>query len=106
MEKITFEKAKEWIRQNYEEDKVNFMFDDEVYSGDWIDREQFEEEDYEDEHEYYIDYGHGEAESSVINNIFHDLNSHFELDFVMYSDSDETNLHRFMCEEYTCLYSG
>ena len=104
MEKITFEQAKDWIRENYTDTKICEMFDNEVYSGDWIDREQFEQEEYEDEYEYYIDYGHGEAENVVINEVFADLNSKKELDFDMY-DSD-TNLYRFMCEEYDCLSNG
>ena len=80
------------------------MFDEEVSSGNWIDKDQYDEEGYESEHDYYIDFGHGEAEAVVIENVFKDLKSVNELDFDMYDD--ETNLHRFICEEYSCLYNA
>ena len=104
MEKINFEQAKQWIREKYSDDTICSMFDDEVYSGDWIDREQFEDEGYENEYDYYIDYGHGEAESVVINIVLKEIQSLFELDFDMYGEG--VSLHRFMCEEYSCLISG
>ncbi len=101
---ISFEDAKSWIKENYSEDKVIEMFDDEVAGGDWIDTEQMEEEGYESEHDYYTDYGNGEAESAVIDVIFNDLKSKFSLDFDMYSD--DTDLHDFMKEEYMCLWKA
>ena len=80
------------------------MFDEEVSSGNWIDKEQYEEENYESEHDYYIEYGHGEAEFAVMNMIFDDLKLDFELDFDLYSD--DTDLVQFIKEEYTCMYGA
>lgn len=78
---ISFEEAKSWIKENYSEDAVTEMFDEEVAGGNWIDSDQMEEEGYESEHDYYTDYGNGEAENAVINVIFNDLKSKFTLDF-------------------------
>lgn len=101
--KISFEEAKKWIQENYDEDKVIEMFDEEVASGNWIDREQMEEEEYDNEHDYYTDYGRGEAESAVVDVIFKDLESKFDLDFS--TIDDDTDLYQFMKEEYSCLYN-
>ena len=79
--KLTFEEAQEWIKSNYPEEKITDMFDEEVSSGNWTDREQMEEEGYDSEYDYYIDYGRGEAESAVIDQIIVDLKSKNELDF-------------------------
>ena len=79
--KMTFEEAKEWIKENYDEDKVAEMFDEEVASGNWIDTEQMEDEGYDNEHDYYTEYGHGEAESVIVDAIFEELKSKFDLDF-------------------------
>lgn len=101
--KMTFEEAKEWIKENYDEDKVAEMFDEEVASGNWIDTEQMEDEGYDNEHDYYTEYGHGEAESVIVDAIFEELKSKFDLDFDLLDD--ETNLYQFMREEYFCLHN-
>ncbi len=95
---ISFEDAKSWIRNNYTEEKVTGMIDDEISSGDWIDREQMEDEGYEEEYDYYIDYGNGEAESAVIKQIIDDLKSNFDLDF--YELNDDTELYDFIKDEF------
>ena len=100
-EKITFEDAKKWILENYSEGKVCEMFDEEVTGGDWIDREQMEEEGYESEYDYYTDYGRGEAESIVMDNIIGDLKSRFELGFdIIGSDTD---LYDFLKDNFDPL---
>jgi|TARA_B100002003_G_C14114857_1_gene536267 hypothetical protein len=50
------------IVEDFPEDKVCELFDDEVLN--WVDADW--EEDSESEYEWYSDYGRGEAESSVI----------------------------------------
>jgi hypothetical protein len=104
MEKISFEQAKEWLRLNYPDERICEMFDEEVSSGNWIDAAQYEEEGYDSEHDYYIDFGHGEAEAVIITEVFKDLESLYELDFNRYVD--ETDLYQFMREEYSCLYNA
>ena|GEM_PF-6697914 len=101
MEKINFEKAKEWILQTFTEEKVCEMFDEEVCSGNWIDREQMEEEGFENEYDYYLDFGRGEAEGAVMDMIIKELELVYELDFVSYED--ETNLYMFLKTKYDCL---
>jgi hypothetical protein len=101
---LTFEEAKEWLKKNYSDEKVCEMFDEEVSSGNWIDAQQYEEENYGSEHDYYIDYGRGEAESAVMNMIFDNLKLEYELDFDLYSD--DTDLFQFIKEEYTCMYGA
>jgi len=99
---ISFEEAKEWIKQNYNSNRVIEMFDEEVSSGDWIDREQMEEEGYDSEYDYYTDYGHGEAEDAVMNKIIDGLKSEFEIEFDVIGN--KTNIYDFLKDEYDCLY--
>lgn len=95
--KISFEDAKKWIIDNYS-DRVNQMIDDEINNGNWIDTQQMEDEGYESEYDYYIDYGNGEAEDAVMNEIVNDLKSNFELDFDELNDN--TNLYDFIKDEF------
>jgi len=104
MEKISFEQAKQWIKDNYSENRIDEMFDSEVSGGNWIDDAQYEEEGYESENDYYTDYGRGEAENAVIVEVFNDLQSVYEVDFDMYKE--ETDLYKFMCQEYDTLING
>lgn len=101
MKIINFEFAKNWIKENYSEERITNMFDDEISSGNWIDSEQMEEEGYDSEYDYYIDYGRGEAEGAVIEQVMNDLESKYKLGFN--SIDDETNLYAFLSSEYTCL---
>lgn len=96
-EEISFEQAKEVIRSEFPEMRVCNMLDDEIYSGNWIDREQMEDEGYDDEYEYYINYNNGEAEDVVRNQIIDELKSKYILDF------DEIDLYDFLKEEYHAL---
>ena len=95
--KISFEDAKKLIIDNYS-DRVNQMIDDEINNGNWIDTQQMEDEGYESEYDYYIDYGNGEAEDAVMNEIVNDLKSNFELDFDELNDN--TNLYDFIKDEF------
>lgn len=98
---LSFEEAKEWIKQNYRPETVTEMFDEEVANGNWIDKEQMEEEGYDSEYDYYIDYGHGEAEDAVANQIINSLKAEFEIEFD--TIGDDTNLYDFLKNEYDCL---
>jgi len=96
--KISFDEAKEWLKENYTDLSVAEMIDDEIFSGNWIDYDQMEDEGYESEYDYYVDYGHGEAESAVIERIINDLKSNFELDFD--TIGDDTNIYDFLRTEF------
>lgn len=96
---ISFEDAKLWIQENYSEDRVVEMFDEEIM--EWVDREQMEEEGIESEYDWYIDYGRGEAEQVVIDSILDSLREKFDLDFNLFSD--DTDLFNFLKDEYSCL---
>lgn len=97
-EKISFEEAKNWIKDNYSEERVTGMLDEEISSGNWVDTEQMEEEGYESEYDYYVDYGRGEAEDAVMDQITSDLKDKFELAFDPHED--ETNIYDFLADEF------
>jgi hypothetical protein len=96
---IDFEEAKRWIVDNYEDSRVVEMLDDEIL--EWVDREGMEEEGYESEYDWYIDYGRGEAESAVTEDIVGELKRNFELTFDPISG--DTNLYEFLRQAYQCL---
>ncbi len=98
---LSFEGAKKWIKDNYSEERVAEIFDEEINSGNWIDRDQMEDEGYESEYDYYIDYGHGEAESAVMDEIISDLKKEYQLNFDELSD--ETNIYDFLKNEFENL---
>jgi len=100
-EKISFEDAKKWLVDNYDDDKVTQMLDEEINSGDWIDREQMEDEGFDSEYDYYQEFNNGEAESAVIDSILNDIKSKFEFDFNELGDG--TDIYDFLRDEHYCL---
>lgn len=100
-QKISFDEAKNWILQNYSEEKVLEMFDEEVVGGGWIDRDVMEDEGYEYEYDYYVDYMNGEAESAVRHEIVQDLENRFELDFDTIGDN--TDIYQFINDTFDIL---
>lgn len=99
LDPISFEDAKNWILENYDEEKVLTMLEEERLN--WIDYEQMEAEGYESEYDYYVDYGRGEAESAVVEMIVDDLESNYQLDFNKYAD--ETDIYSFIRTISDCL---
>jgi hypothetical protein len=97
-EKISFEEAKQWIKDKYSELKVAEMLDEEISSGNWVDKDQMEEEGYDSEYDYYVDYGRGEAESEVMDQIVSELRNNFELSFDPHSD--DNNIYDFLSDEF------
>ena len=98
-ESISFERAKEWILENFDEDRVIEMLDE--AKEDYEDREQMEEEGYESVYDYYVDYGRGTAESDVMDSIIMELKSKFHLDFDPMLD--DTNIYGFLRDVFEPL---
>lgn len=98
-QKISFDEAKNWILQNFSEEKVCDMFDEEVVGGGWIDRDVMEDEGYEND--YYLDYMNGEAESAVRHEIVQELENRFELDFDTIGDN--TDIYQFINDTFDIL---
>ncbi len=61
------------IKENYSEDKVVEMFDQELL--EWVDPDW--EEDYESEYDWYVDHNNGEAQDVVIESIINWYRSEF-----------------------------
>ena len=98
-EDISFEEAKAWILENYDEDKVIDMKDEQMH--EYIDVDQMESEGYESEYDYYVDYGRGEAESDVMRDIIRHLKSKKNLTFVEYDE--DTDLYQFLKDVFEPL---
>lgn len=98
-EDISFEAAKAWILEHYDEDKVIDMKDEQIHG--YIDVDQMESEGYESEYDYYVDYGRGEAESDVMRDIIRHLKSEKNLTFNEYDE--DTNLYQFLKDVFEPL---
>lgn len=96
---VSFEEAKAWILENYDEDRVIEILDD--IRHEYVDLEQMEEEGYENEYDYYMDYGTGEAETHVVEDIVADLerNHHLQFDKL----DEDTNIYEFLRNIFDCL---
>ena len=62
------EEAMNKIRDEYTEMDVANILDEETTGGGWID-DDWEEEGYDSEYDWYMDYGRGEAEDVVVDSI-------------------------------------
>jgi len=54
-----------YLRQNFDEQKVAEMLDEEIMN--WVDADW--KEDYESEYDWYIDHNNNEAEDEIVNQI-------------------------------------
>lgn len=94
-----YEAAKQWVVDNYDEARVIDMLDQEIL--EWVDQGQMEDEGYESEYDWYIDYGMGEAESAVADDIVRDLRDSIDIGFD--PKSDDTPMYAFLRQAYPCL---
>lgn len=58
-----------YLNQNFDEQKVSEMLDEEIIN--WVDADW--EEDYESEYDWYIDHNNNEAEDEIINQIMKEV---------------------------------
>jgi len=63
----------DFIEKNYDEVKTAEMFDDEIFSSNWVDNDWDEDGEYESEYDWYVDHGRGEVEYAVIETIKADI---------------------------------
>jgi len=97
---MDFESAKKWLIENFDEDRVVAMLDEEIL--EWVDREMMDNEGYESEYDWYIDYGRGEAESAVVKQIVDEVSS--AGGGLSFDPSDEsTDLYTFLRQTHLCL---
>lgn len=87
--KLTTEETSQWVEEilsNTNEDDIRGMIDDAMM--DYIDDNWSEDGDYESEYDWYQDYGRGEAESDVVNQLVNDLQKEksFDLDLDSFCD--------------------
>jgi len=95
---ITYDEAISWISKNYPENKVIEMLDNEIDDGNWVDHEQMEEEGYESNYDYYVDYGRGEAEDAIIVRILDDIGTFYDVD-----PNLRLELYYYISSEYESL---
>ena len=60
-----------YLKENFDEQKVAEMLDEEIIN--WVDADW--EEDYESEYDWYIDHNNNEAEDEIVNQIMKEAKS-------------------------------
>jgi hypothetical protein len=85
------------IKEQFDEDKVIGMFDEEVL--EWVDSDW--QDDYESEYDWYVDHNNGEAQDSVINQIINWYKKEFDKRL---SIDEHSDLFDAIKSEYDCLY--
>ena len=84
------------IKEEFDEDKVVQMFDEEVL--EWVDSDW--EDDYESEYDWYVDHNNGEAQDSVITQIINWYKKEFDKTL---SIDEHSELFDSIKSEYDCL---
>lgn len=89
--------AMELIRGEYPEWKVTDLLDEEIL--EWVD-ENWEEDGFESEYDWYMEYRNGEAETVVLEGIM----NWFEHTHEKVAIQQRMELHDLIKEQYECLY--
>ncbi|MCK9416859.1 hypothetical protein M0Q97_09405 [Candidatus Dojkabacteria bacterium] len=95
--KVTASEIFEKIKKDFSDMDICGLFDEEIMSGNWIDSDQMEEEEYESEYDYYTDFGRGEAESAV----FEEILKKYGLEYTDFVDGEFEELQVLLSD-----YSG
>jgi hypothetical protein len=93
--KVTASEIFEKIQKDFSDTDICESFDEEIMN--WIDRDQMEDEEYESEYDYYTDYGRGEAESVV----FEEILKKYGLEYTDFVDGEFEELQVLLSD-----YSG
>jgi hypothetical protein len=88
---------KDYITKKYKEIDIARLLDDEVLN--WIDSD-WEEEGFDDEHEWYNEYGRGEAEDVVMEELTNEAKKATKLDL---NHVDESEFKSWLQGKYSFL---
>lgn len=79
-----------YINQNYSEDSVINMLDNEITSGNWLEDDW--EDEFDNEHDAYMEYSRGEAEAAVRMEIERDVLKKFNITYEQYREATHEEL--------------
>lgn len=71
------DKVIQYLQKEYDDDKIEELIDSEIINGNWAD--DYEEDGYESENDWYQDFGRGEAETTVRDQIELEILAEFEI---------------------------
>lgn len=83
-----------FLNENFNEEKVLSMLDDEILN--WVDSDWEDDGECDDEYEWYVCYGRNMAEDVIIEEITSNV-------LECFPDKDETQIHQFVKSYYECL---
>lgn len=100
------QKVIEYLKSTYSETDIDELVDQEICSGNWVDSEDLEENggDYEDEYDWYENFGRGEAEDAVRDQIELEVLKHFNITKEQYfQENNEEHLFETIQELFSKL---
>lgn len=94
---------KEHLKTTYSESQITELIDEEIVSGNWVDADDVEENGCEDEYDYYREFGRGEAEGAVLEQIVKDILDKFKINKDQYKVLAGEELYETIIEMYPDL---
>jgi hypothetical protein len=98
-EKITLETVRKWIDEKFSEDDVISRLDEEIMNwvaDDW-------EDECDSEYDWYMDYGRGEAEDVIRQEIYEDVLKEFGFTIEGYAEMLGEDVWDTVNEVHDCL---
>lgn len=99
------DKAIQYLKAKYTEDDIDRLIDQEICSGNWVDSEDLVESggEYESQQDWYTEFGRGEAEDAVRDEIVTQVLSHLNLTPQQYNTQAKQEMHETIIELFTRL---
>lgn len=92
-----------YLKENYTDDKITEMIEEEIVSGNWADADDVEENDCEDEHDYYREFGKGEAEGAILEQLCKEIIEKLKITKDLYKLEVGEELYETVIEVYEQL---
>ena len=88
------EEVEKYLKENFDEEKVTSMLDDEIIN--WVDSDWEDDGDYDSEYDWYIAHGRNSAEDVIIQEITLAVMKDFP-------NKDKSEVYDFIKSSYDCL---
>lgn len=88
------EEAINYLKAKYSDTDIDDLIDQEIISGNWVSQDDIDEDDdVEDEHDWYEQYGRGEAESAVRTELEQEVLAELGITAEVYKDQAGEDLY-------------
>lgn len=92
-----------YLKSYHTEESIDELVDQEIVSGNWVDDDWEEDGEFEDEYSWYAEFGRGEAEDAVRDQLEVDILKEFNLTKEQYLTQSGEELYQTIAELFTKL---